>query len=171
MIFSVIICCVCFSVGLLFSTRAGHFNIFLVDVNVALFCPPLIVALETFFVFYCYGWSDLKRNIEEMTGFDIYNSTYYVFHVMVVVTLLGTVACQLTSYLTLLPRIFPAKASVSGGCLTCLPLFVFLWVCLVKINKTEGKTLRTKLRIVTQKNIEECKCHRLVRTCPNRRYS
>ena len=159
-LFSAIICFVCFCVGLLFCTRAGHFNIFLADLHLAIFCPPILVALETFFVFRCYGWSDLKRNIVEMTGFDIYNSTFYVFLVIVLVSLVGGVACQVSSYPTVLGRMFPVTASLAGACLTSLPVFVFLWVCLVKINNTEGKTIRTKLRIVTQTNIEECKCHR-----------
>ena len=165
------ICCFCFSVGLAFSTRAGQFNIYLADLHLGIFCPPLLLSIEIFFVFYSYGWDSLKRNIVEMTGVDIYNSTFYVFLTLVLASLVVCVAAQALSYLTVLPTIFRPVASLAGAGLTLLPLLVMGSVCLVKINRTEGKTLRTKLRIVIQSNIEECKCHRLVRTCPHRRSS
>ena len=165
------ICCFCFSVGLIFSTRAGQFNIYLADLHLGLFCPPLLLLIEIFFVFYSYGWDSLKRNIVEMTGVEIYNSTFYVFLVVVVASLVLCLASQALSYLLVLPAIFPPVASLAGAGLSLLPVLLMLWVCLVKINRTEGKTLRTKLRIVSQSNIEECSCHRLVRTCPNRRSS
>ena len=164
-------CCFCFSVGLIFSTRAGQFNIYLADLHLGLFCPPILLLIEILFVFCSYGWTSLKGNIVEMTGVDIYNSTFYVFLTLVLLILLVSLTCQALSYLTLLPAIFPPLATLAGAGLTLLPLLVMLWVCLVKIQRTEGKTLRTKLRIVTQSNIEECKCHRLVRTCPYRRSS
>ena len=106
-----------------------------------------------------------------MTGVEIYNSTFYVFLSLVVASLVLCVASQALSHLLLLPTIFPPPACLVGPGLTMLPLLLMLWVGLVKINRTEGKTLRTKLRIVVQSNIEECKCHRLVRTCPYRRSS
>ena len=127
--------------------------------------------IEIFFVFYSYGWDSLKRNIVEMTGVEIYNSTFYVFLVVVVVSLVLCLASQALSYLLVLPAIFPPPASLAGAGLNLLPVLLMLWVCLVKINRTEGKTVRTKLRIVVQSNIEECKCHKLVRTCPYRRSS
>ena len=158
--FSAIICFVCFSVGLLFTTRAGQFNLYLADLHIALFCPPILVSLEIFFVLYSYGWPAIQRNIVEMTGIDIYYSAFYVLIVLVVATLVCGLVCQVLSYLFILPRIFPLRASMAGVCLTLIPIIVFLLVCLVKINNTEGKTVTTKLRIVTQSNIEECKCHR-----------
>ena len=165
------ICCFCFSVGLAFSTRAGQFNIYLADLHLGIFCPPLLLSIEIFFVFYSYGWDSLKRNIVEMTGVDIYNSTFYVFLSLVLASLMVCLAGQTLSYLTVLPAVFPRVASMAGAGLTLLPLLLLLWISLVKIKRTEGKTLRTKLRILVQSNIEECKCHRLVRTCPHRRSS
>ena len=106
-----------------------------------------------------------------MTGVDIYNSTFYVFLALVLASLVVCVSSQALSYLTILPTIFPPLACLAGAGLSLLPVLVMVSVCLVKINQTEGKTLRTKLRIVIQSNIEECKCHRLVRTCPYRRSS
>ena len=169
--FPVVICCFCFSVGLVFSSRAGQFNIYLTDLHLGLFCPPILLSVEIFFVFYTYGWESLKRNIVEMTGVDIYNSTFYVFLTLIMASLVVCLSSQALCYLTVLPAIFPPLASLAGVGLSLLPVLVMVWICLVKINKTEGKTLRTKLRIVIQSNIEECKCHRLVRTCPYRRSS
>ena len=83
------ICCFCFSVGLAFSTRAGQFNIYLADLHLGIFCPPLLLSIEIFFVFYSYGWDSLKRNIVEMTGVDIYNSTFYVFLSLVLASLMA----------------------------------------------------------------------------------
>ena len=59
----------------------------------------------------------------------------------------------------------------AGVGVACLPLAVCITLTAVKLARLEGNSVRTKLRIGLQSNLQECSCHKLLRSCPFRRYS
>ena len=155
-------------IGLIFSTQAGHLNILFIDLYLAVLCPPLLIIIEFVFVFYIYGGQTWRRNFTEMTDIYIYNSTFYIVLSILVVTLVGWVVCSCSAISTTLANMFQAQC---GPILTLTPVMVFLMVAGGKLFKMEGKSVKTKLRIGLQSNLEECSCHKLLRGCPFRKYS
>ena len=59
----------------------------------------------------------------------------------------------------------------AGAGAACLPLAVCITLTAAKMARLEGNSVRTKLRIGLQSNLRECSCHKLLRSCPFRRYS
>ena len=62
-------------------------------------------------------------------------------------------------------------STLAGAGVACLPLAVCLTLTAAKLARLEGNSVRTKLRIGLQSNLRECSCHKLLRSCPFKRYS
>ena len=109
----------------------------------------------------------LFRNLTEMTGLVLAPATLRLGTWLTVTALslwLGAAAASLT--------LAPAStATLAGAGVAILPLAVCITVTAVKMARLEGNSVRTKLRIGLQSNLQECSCHKLLRSCPFRRYS
>ena len=165
--------CVCalgFVLALIFSTRAGLFNLLLVDLHLAILCPPLLIIFELFFVLNVHGLEKWSRNISEMTEIRLSSKSLLWFKFIIPFILVAwTLGVFVTEYFYL-SKIFPKFAIIGGLSILLLPPLLFLVLALTKFRVTEGKTVKTKLRIGLQSNLQECSCHKLLRGCPFRRY-
>ena len=161
-ILSVFICCIGFFVSLVFCTPAGQFLLYLTDIHVAIYTPVLILAIEIVFLFWVYGWKNILISIEEMTGTSLCPTITFIWSLVISVSIIALMMCQVVTTWSVLPSIFPVSALIFGVILTSIPVLIFIVVFLKIFTKLEGKTLKTKLRIGLQTNLDACSCHGLV---------
>ena len=159
-ILSVFICSFGFILSLVFCSPAGQFLLYLTDIHVAIYTPVGIVAMETIIVLWVYGWRNILRNITEMTGVSFSHKVTFVWIIFLSVSIFLLLMCQLVTSCSILTNIFPTPALISGAFLTSIHIFIFLGVFFKVFIKLEGKTVKTKLRIGLQHNMDECSCHR-----------
>ena len=103
-----------------------------------------------------------SRNLTEMTGLVLAPGTLRLGPWLTVTALslwLGAAASSLH------------LSTLAGAGGACLPLAVCITLTAVKLARLEGNSVRTKLRIGLQSNLQEGSCHKLLRSCPFRRYS
>ena len=165
--------CVCafgFVLALVFSTRAGLFNLLLVDLHLAILGPPLLIIFELFFVINVHGLEKWSRNVCEMTDIRLSSKSLLWFKIIIPFILIAWTLGVVVSEYFYLSKIFPKFAIIGGLLILLLPSLLFLVLALTKFRVTEGKTVKTKLRIGLQSNLQECSCHKLLRGCPFRRY-
>ena len=156
--------------ALIFSTQAGLFNLLLTDLHLAILCPPLLIIFELFFVLKVHGLEKLSRNVREMTNMELSSKSLLFFKIIIPFTLVAWIFCAIVSEYFYMSKTFPEFAIIGGLSILFLPLLLFFLLALTKFRVTEGKTVKTKLRIGLQSNLQECSCHKLLRGCPFRKY-
>lgn len=156
--------------ALVFSTRAGLFNLILVDLHLAILCPPMLMIFELFFVLKVHGLEKWSRNVCEMTDIQLSSKSLLLFKLIIPFILLAWTFCAFVSEYFYMSKTFPRFAIIAGLSILLLPLLLFFLLALSKFRATEGKTAKTKLRIGLQSNLQECSCHQLLRGCPFRKY-